>query len=55
MSEQNDLIEISQSKGEVRHICNNCSHERRKPKEKGLSYKQLFKGTGINPHPPTKK
>ena len=29
--------------------------ERRKPKEKGLSYKQLLKGTGINPHPPTKK
>ena len=37
MSEQNDLIEISQSKGEVRHVCNSCSHDRRKPKEKCLA------------------
>ena len=29
--------------------------ERRKPKEKGLSYKQLLKGTGIKPPDKKKK
>ena len=41
MSDYNDLIEISQTKGEVRHVCDNCSHDRKKPKEKlhGLQVK----------------
>ena len=30
-------------------------YERVKNTEKGYTYEELFKGTGINPHPPTKK